>query len=68
MLIQLYKAIYFECKCGYDHTLIFNELPDPDCRYRFKCPKVKKFYEINGFLISTPCLKRKKGELLAKKH
>lgn len=61
------KSTIFDCSCGREHVLVFEDVPDPYQTYRYRCPVVKKRFEVNGFLVSEKCNSRGRSMLLAKK-
>jgi hypothetical protein len=61
------KATIFDCPCGKDHVLVFEEVPNPYHTYQYMCPVLKRKRAVNGFQISEECENRGYRELLAKK-
>ena len=61
------KFTIFDCPCGKEHVLIFEDLPDPYVTYRYRCPVLKRKQEVNGFQVSEECEKRGYRDLVAKK-
>lgn len=60
------KANIFDCPCGENHVLVFDDIPNPYLTYRYRCSVSKKFRETNGFQITEACEKKGRKEIKAK--